>query len=289
MGDSQFWLMVGQRGEGKTLSASCIAEMLRDHLRRTKRYGCDSCYQSGRPDEECEHLRENGLPEWTQFQRVLANYEIKSVNAEGPLALIMDRGDDESAKSTPLLPCGPTILKEIMYGFPAWADGAFLFVDEIGEVASNLRAMGAEAVDLGAFLVQVRKLNINLFACTQRLGALPRNVSWQIDMYLKPRDLSLWDDYGGSVWIDQFDYGGNIIPPEVWAAKYSRRQIDFSNPDDSKRLVGLRSQFGNYNTRSFIVPHFFDEDRRQAIMQNREQAEQRRRQYESLQTRRRDG
>jgi len=269
----------GRRGQGKTLHLTDDADEARDVFRQW-RMPCDECFYDGKPGYYCEHLTKEGLPAWGQWQRALANFTIHSVNEEGPTAKLVTKqyeedDDGNDVEVEPLveyiLPASQVVPSFIMDEWSYWSRYCWLFIDEISEISLNLRPNSRESISLGAFLRQVRKLNITLRAAAQRIGLLPSDILWQFDTFGRYKDLNI-DPHGppegGTSIKEKYDYTGQHIGDARWEQKYSEKKIDWRFPDERQFRTGLNRQLGNYETTELVVPMHWPEERKKRALAN---------------------
>ena len=154
--------------------------------------------------------------------------------------------------------CSPYLIDELG-DFPEWGQRLIVLIDEISTYTASERATSRATLDIGIFLTQVRKRDVEIIFCTQFPQEISRRVLRQVDIFIEVeqynwnKDSKLYcHDYWGQ-WT-----GGWSRKPWPPTKEEADWELDVYNVDKIWNL---------YNTKEVIAP-VWSEQRDGIIGQN---------------------
>jgi len=154
--------------------------------------------------------------------------------------------------------CSPYLIDELG-DFPEWGERLVVLIDEISAYTASERSTSRATLDIGVFLTQVRKRDVEIIFCTQFPQEISRRVLRQVDIFIEVEQSS--DNKESHLYCH--DYWGQ------WTGGWSRKpwpptkeeadwELDISNVD---------AIWNKYDTKEVIAP-VWSEQREQIIGQN---------------------
>ena len=148
---------------------------------------------------------------------------------------------------------------------PHWAYGNHIGIDEIADLANNLRAGAAESRVLGAWLRQIRKMRMEGVFATQFVKQIPAGtLGTQIPLFVR---LDTKRDAKGKPYETTamfYDYAGIYFPRS--AEKY-KKGMDFQLhiPDWIRVLPNIDKVLDCYETEQMVAPEWESEQTKNRI------------------------
>ena len=174
--------------------------------------------------------------------------------------------------------CSSAHPMEIAKYRPHWAYGNHIGIDEIADLANNLRAGAAESRVLGAWLRQIRKMRMEGCFATQFVKQIPAGtLGTQIPLFVR---LDTLRDAQGKPYETTamfYDYAGIYYPRS--AEKY-KKGMDFQlhPPDWVRVLPNIDKVLGCYETEQMVAPEWETQQTKDRIYAEQERALSRRKQ-----------
>jgi hypothetical protein len=154
--------------------------------------------------------------------------------------------------------CSPYLIDELG-DFPEWGERLVVLIDEISAYTASERSTSRATLDIGVFLTQVRKRDVEIIFCTQFPQEISRRVLRQVDIFIEVEQTA--DNKDSLLYCH--DYWGQ------WTGGWSRKPWPPTKEEaDWKiRVYGVNAIWNRYDTKEVIAPVWSDQ-REQIIGQH---------------------
>lgn len=154
--------------------------------------------------------------------------------------------------------CSPYLIDELG-DFPEWGQRLVVLIDEISAYTASERSTSRATLDIGVFLTQVRKRDVEIIFCTQFPQEISRRVLRQVDIFIEVEQSS--DNKDSHLFCH--DYWGQ------WTGGWSRKPWPPTKEeaDWEMDVYGVDAIWNRYDTKEVIAPVWSDQ-REQIIGQH---------------------
>lgn len=209
-------LIIGRRGQGKTLSMVHLMEL---QTIRARKYGIQ--------------------------RKFFSNIWMRFVDSQGVLA--MERELDEETGEPRIVPIrgvDPYILERLAFGLPRYLQNSTIAVDEAQSLIFNRSWHSKLNTSIGQVLVQIRKRRLEMLFTTQNALMLDKLAIFQIDLLCIAEKLK----GGRAVRLYCFDLWGQ------WTGHYQLRPFPpvIGEHDWTVLLYPTDRQFNNYREEEIV-------------------------------------
>jgi hypothetical protein len=154
--------------------------------------------------------------------------------------------------------CSPYLIDELG-DFPEWGQRLVVLIDEISAYTASERSTSRATLDIGVFLTQVRKRDVEIIFCTQFPQEISRRVLRQVDIFIEVEQSG--DNKNSHLYCH--DYWGQ------WTGGWSRKPWPPTKEEADWELDvhNVDRIWNRYDTKEVIAPVWSDQ-REQIIGQN---------------------
>ena len=154
--------------------------------------------------------------------------------------------------------CSPYLIDELG-DFPEWGQRLVVLIDEISAYTASERSTSRATLDIGVFLTQVRKRDVEIIFCKQFPQDISRRVLRQVDIFIEVEQSG--DNKNSHLYCH--DYWGQ------WTGGWSRKPWPPTKEEADWELDvhNVDRIWNRYDTKEVIAPVWSDQ-REQIIGQN---------------------